>query len=308
MGSEPDRTSMMTKSFWRLVEVLTGALDQGEREAVLGDFAESGESGSRVLLGTFGLVARREAARWANWRPWAILLALIIPFSTLISVLSRMVSDETQVYVWMYVNNWDWDFSRNAGFWYELASAAFVVLRKYLTLACWSWVIGCAIGLVSRRTVRANGFLFCFMLLLGEAVVAPLYLAYFFRSIGRPAPIVSNDPVFELAFYRVVFPLIVQIGLVAVPAFWGVRQGERARAHGKAVRIGLSVAAVVTLVAIVIQEPGFPSLIKAYERPWIWRSWEMQMLPLVAYWPVAYLLGNTVFARFQKGSSAESLR
>ena len=298
---------MMTKSFWRLVEVLTSALDQGEREAVLGDFAESGESGSRVLLGTLGLVARREAARWANWRPWAILLALIIPFSILISVLSRMVSGETSVYFWMYVNNLDCSLLRNSGFWYELPSAAFVVLRKFVTLACWSWGLGFALGLASRRTVRANGFLFCFMLLFGGAVVAPLYLAYFFRRMHLPAPIVSNVPVFELSFYRGVFPLIVQIGLVAMPAIWGMRQGARLKAHGNALRIGLSIAATVTLAVMVIQEPGFPSLIKAYERPWIWRSWEMQMLPLVAYWPVAYLLGNTVFARFQKGSSAESL-
>ena len=299
MGNKPD-VSSMTRLWWQLVEILAGVLDQAEREAVLGDFAESEETGGRALREVLGLVVRREAALWANSRPWVILATLIIPLSVSISVLSRMVSGETAVYAWMYLNNWDWGLLRNSGFWYELLSAAFRVLRQYFSLGCWAWAAGFSVGLASRRTVRSNGVLFCFMLLLGEVVVAPLYLAYFFRSAGLPAPMVSNDPVFELLFYRVVFPLIVQIGLVAVPAYWGVRQGERAMAHRSPLRTGLSITAVVTLVAIVIQVPGFPSWIIAYQRPWIWRSWEMQTLPFIAYWPVVYLLWNARAGRIHK--------
>ena len=50
---------MMKTINWRLVEVLAAALDESEREAVLGDFAESGESGwARLEIFGLGGVAR----------------------------------------------------------------------------------------------------------------------------------------------------------------------------------------------------------------------------------------------------------
>jgi hypothetical protein len=291
---------MITKPYGRLAEMLAGALDEREREAVLGDLAESDESGSRALLDVFGLVVRREAALWSVWRPWVILAVLIVPFSLLISVLSRRISGETATYAWMYVNNWDWGLLASAGFWYVLAGAAFLVLKMYLTLACWSWVAGFAVGSASRRSVRANGILFCFMLLVGEAVGAPLYLAYFFRAIHLSPPADSNGPVFAVTFYRVMFPLIVQVTLVVVPCLLGMRQGARAETHGAALRTTLSVGAIVALAVMVIQDPGFLFLITAYKRPWIWRSWEMQMLQFIAYWPVVYLVGNAIARKFHE--------
>lgn len=107
MGNKPD-VSSMTRLWWQLVEILAGVLDEAEREAVLGDFSESEETGGRALREILGLVVRREAALWVNSRPWVILATLIIPLSVSISVLSRMVSGETAVYAWMYLNNWDW--------------------------------------------------------------------------------------------------------------------------------------------------------------------------------------------------------
>jgi hypothetical protein len=293
---------MITKSCGRVVEILAGALDEREREAVLGDLLESGQSGRRAALGVCGLVVRHEAALWSEWHPWVVLAGLIIPFSILISVLSKMVAGETATYAWMYLNNWDWGLLRNDGFWYELASAGFVVLRMYFTVACWSWVVGFAVSFASRRGVRANGILLCFMLLLGEAVGAPLYLAYFFRAVHLPVAAHSNDPVFALTFYRVMFPLMVQIALVVLPSLLGMREGARAKERGTVTRGVLVLALIIALTVMVIQSPGFLFLVKAYERPWIWRSWEMQMLPLIAYWPVVYMFGSAIARKLHKKS------
>jgi len=56
-----------------------------------------------------------------------------------------------------------------------------------------------------------------------------MYLAfldeYLHRTLGLPSLPDYNAPFFELTFYRLIFPLIVQTVLVVVPALWGLRQG-----------------------------------------------------------------------------------
>lgn len=85
---------------------------------------------------------------------------------------------------------------------------------SYLTLMCWSWAGGFAIGSLSRRTNWVNGALFCFVLF-GELLAVPQQHNPF------------NPLVFSLTFYRVLFPLLLRIVLVLLPLFWGVRKGLR---------------------------------------------------------------------------------
>ena len=54
---------------WWLVDVLSHALRPGERDAVRGDFAESGETGAQALRGLLGLVVRRQTEVWRDWPP-----------------------------------------------------------------------------------------------------------------------------------------------------------------------------------------------------------------------------------------------
>jgi hypothetical protein len=61
-------------------------LDADEREAILGDLAESGETGSHALLNVLGLVVRRQAGFWNDWRPWLALVGLIGPVGILLSL------------------------------------------------------------------------------------------------------------------------------------------------------------------------------------------------------------------------------
>jgi hypothetical protein len=89
----------MTRICWRLAEFASQALQPDERDAVLGDFAESGASGGQALMGVLGLVARREAALWKDWRPWLVLVGLVVPLAWLLSIASRLVADTSAVYL-----------------------------------------------------------------------------------------------------------------------------------------------------------------------------------------------------------------
>jgi len=56
-------------------------LESGEREAVRGDLAESGETGSQALRHVVGLVIRRQLSIWTDWRPWLTLVGLVVPLA-----------------------------------------------------------------------------------------------------------------------------------------------------------------------------------------------------------------------------------
>ncbi len=59
----------MTRVDWSLVQIAAQLLERDEREAVLGDLVETGESAWQGLLDVLGLVIRREATVWKTWRP-----------------------------------------------------------------------------------------------------------------------------------------------------------------------------------------------------------------------------------------------
>jgi hypothetical protein len=51
------------------MNVVSHALEPDEQAAVLGDLAESGETGHRALAGLLGLAIRRQTAFWKDWKP-----------------------------------------------------------------------------------------------------------------------------------------------------------------------------------------------------------------------------------------------
>jgi len=269
----------------------------GERDVVLGDFAESDESGGRALCDVLGLVVRRQAALWKDWRPWLVLVGLIVPLGMLLSIVSSITASQSATYIWLYANNWDWALLQHAGFWHEFADSLTLVFVSCLTLVCWSWTAGFVLGSVSRRIVQVYGALFCLMLVVGGLLGAPLYFAYWLQYIHRPISPDSSDPVSGLAFYRVMLPLIVQAVLVAAPSLLGMRRGADVGKFTPLVRIALWTAAIGTLTVLVIREPGFDFFLKAV---WLRRIWQQQIrwLQFVVYWPVGYLAANAFWRRW----------
>ena len=80
-----------------------------------GDLTESRASGRRALLDVLGLVVRRRAALWMDWRPWLALVGVVIPLGLLLSHVSRWWADGFAIYAWLYVNNWTWAFLDSPG-------------------------------------------------------------------------------------------------------------------------------------------------------------------------------------------------
>jgi hypothetical protein len=132
----------MTRIAWSLVEAVSQLLERDEREAVRGDLAEAGESAWQGLAAVAGLVIRRQALLWKNWRPWLAAFGLALPSSFLLMGFSLSVSHAYQQFL---------NTPMRAGF------SLFVC--NVLLLAGWSWTGGFVVGSVSRRTVWVSAVL-----------------------------------------------------------------------------------------------------------------------------------------------------
>ena len=84
---------------WSLIETICRLLEPEERQAVLGDLAESGETGIRALGAVAGLVVRRQLGLWKSWRPWVASLGLL-PVLLTFSCVTPSIVQIIQRYPW----------------------------------------------------------------------------------------------------------------------------------------------------------------------------------------------------------------
>jgi hypothetical protein len=288
-----NRNPATHRILWRVVDIASGMLNPAEREVVRGDFIESGETGGRALLDVLGLIFRRQAALWGDWRPWLALAGLVIPLGTLLSLVSRRTADGSAIFIWFYANNWDWHLLGNAGFWYAFAECVPGVLLSYLALVCWSWTSGFLLGSLSRGTLWLTGVLFCLLLLLAAPLGAPQLLGQALM-VPRARSFNPNRVVFALEFYRVLFPVIVQAVLVFLPFLWGIRQSLRLDKLPLAFNAILWTTAYATLATLVTQNLVW----------WQLRVWTVfplryprlpSLLPFAVVGPVAYVLATAIW-------------
>jgi hypothetical protein len=130
MGCGP----VITGICWRVVDILSRMLNADERQIVRVDLAESGETGAHTVSDVLGLVVRRRAVLSTHWRPWLSLVGLVIPLGTLLSIVSRIASGGSAIYICMYANNWEWSDLRNAGSCMNLPHCVALIFMSYLTL------------------------------------------------------------------------------------------------------------------------------------------------------------------------------
>jgi hypothetical protein len=275
-----------------ITELTAQALDREEREAVLGDLAEAGGSEFQNFRAVAGLVWRRQAMEWRQWRPWIACLVLILPLGLFLSAVSRFTSQQTSVYLWLYVNNPGWDLLHNRGFWFELGNSTLLVSAVFVKLACWAWAAGFVIGCVTRKIWRSGYFSLVLVLFVGM-VCASIYLSPYLEWVLRgrfPQDLPPHDdPVSQIFFYRSLLPIIVQLFIVAVPAMAAMRHGqERVSALFRSAMILLSLVVVADMFLhnsiLWIKLCGGPSGNLAQVAPYV------GALSVIAYWPFAYLL------------------
>jgi hypothetical protein len=257
-----------------LTGVASCLLAPGEREAVHGDLAESGESGIAALRDVLGLVARRQAALWTDWRPWLALVGLVFPVGVLLSLSVRNLDSSYALHLWILRNRKDID----AGTLTQLGIASpghgvLLLACGSLLLALWSWSNGVVLGSLARRSVWVNGTLFC------------LILFYLGMPVKHRYRYDVEGGLFPLSFYNVMLPLILQMLFILLPSVQGMRQG-RAREMRPVARAMLWAAAIVTALVI---------------RGWFWwpfrSSWQMQLLLIAVYRPIGYLVTTAIQRR-----------
>jgi hypothetical protein len=267
----------MNRVCWWLVGSLSELLDANERDAVRGDLAESGQTGRRALWDVLGLVVRRQAPLWKDWRPWLVLVGWIAPVSILLSLSCTWINRGYDLNLWIIRNRRDIDPIILSQTGLSLHHSIALLARSSLLLFCWSWVCGFVLGAMSRRTIWINGVLFCIALLfLGSQVNRYPAGVYQYSVHGWPLPLV---------FYTAILPLILQTMLMLLPSLWGMHQALQPQTF--LLRTILWAVAVVTALAV-------PS--------WFWwpASWQMRLLLLATYWPIGYLAVVAIGRRWHR--------
>src|SRR5687767_3715641 len=133
---------MMTRVCWSLVELVSRLLDRPERDVVLGDLAECGASASRTLREVLGLVLRRQAAAWLDWRPCFTLASVVIPIGLLLSHASRWWGITSAINLANYWVLWDFSYLSYPGYRNDVIRMAVWIGGAWLTLIGWSWTSG----------------------------------------------------------------------------------------------------------------------------------------------------------------------
>ncbi len=267
----------MTRVCWWLVEVVSRGLTPDERDAVRGDIAESGESAAHALADVMGLAVRRQAALWIEWRPWVVFAGLIVPLGLLLSFISSGVAARSNIYFWMYFDNCDWALLQQRAFWMILGESISVVVPHILALICLSWTVGLALGTLSRRTLAVNGALFCFVALHGEF------------ALGQELH--GNDAMSSLTFYRVVFPPLLLLVLVLIPACLGMF--SRLSRATPLLRAILWVPALATMAVFATMQGLWSAGLALRGWGWLGHSWEMPPLLFIFAGPAIYVVAAT---------------
>jgi hypothetical protein len=280
---------VMTFGGW-LADKLSGALDPVEREAVLGDLAESETGPSRAVRELTGLIVRRQAMAWQGRQPWLGLTALAIPLGFVLSLVSRWWADGSAIYLWLYFDNWTWGYLDSPGARRDFLAFIANLGLSYLTLSAWSWTTGFVLGSLSRRAVWINAALFTLVLFAGTV-----------GTVTAAAAHGNNAAVFSDALYRVAYPILMRVVLIVCPAFLGIRESRRRQGFGLfgGVACAMVVAVLTTLTAGSLSGSlTFGWLSHSSGAPIVPRSgWLLKLLPAAMAWPAAFILVNTTWRR-----------
>jgi hypothetical protein len=258
--------AVLDRLAWRGVRVVSQLLEDRERDAVVGDLIELKLPAPYVLRAVVGLAVRRQAAHWVDVGPWVAFVTIVLPIGWLLSHLSLFFADSTASYVFLYVQHWTWGFLASPGARHDLMRVALGILLDALAVVAWAWTAGYALGQLSRRTAWLTSALLGLVVLVG--------------AVGATTAARVNgfhDAVFSLPFYAVVFPRLVRVFLVLLPAWCGVRRSVAERVlQSRSPTVG---AVGIVVITVVSAEPLE-----------FWRN-------LVLLWPTAYLVTSALARR-----------
>ena len=298
MADEAEARPIVTGGRRWLADMASQLLEPDERDAVRGDHAELGVTGGRALREVLGLVLWRQAALWTHWRPWLGIAAVAIPIGLLLSHVSRWWADSTSIYASIYFDLWTRAFIENPGARRELFGHAANFLVRCIALLGWSWTSGYVLGSLSRRTLWLTGTLFCLLVVFGT-----------YGSTTAARGFSPNDRVFSVTFYGFVFPRLMRIVLVLLPALLGMRRGFQQTPSKLAVTLLWAPVIVMATVwtahglenslifgsHVIPSNAGLDGITGTADDPR-----PLRLLPLLMVWPVTYMFANATWHRWRR--------
>jgi hypothetical protein len=277
----------MTRIGWRLTDLAAQLLEPHEREAVRGDLSECGVVGWRAFGEVLGLVLRRQAALWADWRPWLALIGVVLPLGILLSHASRSWADSTAMSISLYLRIWEWSYLGYPGWRRDLLAILWSTALSAAALSAWSWTCGYTLASLSRRTAWVTACAFV--------------LVVFVATLGTPTLARMLHDKFSGHFYGVVLPRLFRFVFVMLPLLWGIYSRRKGVVRPTTLLVG---AAAVIVLTVLVSAPLENSLVwgrglygdagpdRTYgtsddPRP-LWP------LALVTLWPTAYILATAM--------------
>ena len=276
---------------WPQVNQLSCLLEADERNVVLGDLVEAHASAGQAFWSVLGLVARRQAALWKDWRPWLV-LAAIGPIGLQLSRMSLSLSALAEMNLRTY-----WTYGVRYGDGLNTIEEIVMAASAGLVLLVCSWMSGFALVTLSRRTVWIS------LLLYFGTCIYPFVSVFYFVIRSRP---VSHHP---LAFSRLLVMLtlaaLVRTGFFLVPFLAGALRALRGRALTLP-QTSILAAAIVGLTVLTTWTGGFSGAAVVRWSGGVWNAssgWQDRFVPLaVTSSPVIYLLAVAISRRQAKTS------
>ena len=234
MGGEPNRSPMMTRICWRLVDILSRMLDADERQAVRGDLAESGDSAGMALRDVLGLIARRQIGIWKQWQPWLALLGIAclagLPLSRIASRLNVDLGQQVMAY---------YTYGVHFGTLLTPQQDMAWLLCLAIALLLWSWTCGFVLGSLSGRAVWLTWSVF-YLMVLDSALVR-------FILSGN---IILRDPQPLRLLMAATLPLNPATFLFSLSALGGAFMGVRRRVLP--LRAAYFLASAITIFTVIV--------------------------------------------------------
>lgn len=132
------------------------ALDVREREAVLGDLVESGETGWGALCDVLGLAIRRQLEIWTDWRPWVALIGVAGLSGCCLSMILLGINGA----IVQQLNAWlRYGVHYNTGV-TSFSNQMILISVDVLAIACWSAAGGFALHRLSGRAAWLTALFF----------------------------------------------------------------------------------------------------------------------------------------------------
>jgi len=290
----------MTRIGCWVVAHLTRLLNDDEREVVRGDLAECHTPTGRALREVIGLIARRQLEPWCSWRPWFMLVALVIPIGFLLSHAARSWAINAASDVWIYSRFWDFSYLAVPGWRRDVIGAAVRMASGCLALIGWSWTCGFVLGRFSRQTVWLTVSMLTLVVFLGTLGTS---------TVGQPPE--NSSLVYHVGF--VVLPRFFRTFLVVLPLACGAYRGSNVTSLSLGrTFLGVIVLASATLLVsqglersltfgrgVLPADKGPDGIVVTADDPRpLW------FLSLVMMWPAAYALTEAIGSRSASSGAA----